>query len=593
MRLKHLRIEPLGEAGWESPLLTFGHRTTLIFAPNGSGKTPVLQSLAACLGFPSKFREDILGKCAAATLTADVDGKDLVIRRAFASGQKEFTATISFEGTTSEHYSEATFSTALFAVLGLTPPALVSTNKQATRPYISTVLPLFYLNQGDGYTAAYKAPASFIEDQFVEMVRFVFGLNPKHSYDVKKSLIEEKEALEAINRKIVFLQRQVEAQSQGLDLTEGNRTALERRVATLSSQIDNLRASVDASGAANSTLTDLLRQKEQQIRTAQTELSELQSRIAGIETIRAEIEGEISTLGLNEEARRVFISFQEICRTPNCGLFVGSSESYGKNLLYLRDQLKDLERNATRAEVRVELLQTRLNELSADRNTLAAKLGSPESGSIDRLVSAVHELTKQLVETEGQRASIQATDAERSKLFRLEQERSRIHDRIEELSASGRTDNDFNRLRVRLRELAVKWMDILEAQNVPRNVDIDLEFRFRFGTETLDLFSGSTKIRLVLAIHAALFEHYISEPSNPFRFLILDTPKQQELHTSDLAKYLTALESLCLANNAQLIISSTEYDHPTFQWDTRWLPSYRGQGRAMYLGRPADRISAQ
>jgi predicted nuclease with TOPRIM domain len=414
--------------------------------------------------------------------------------------------------------------------------------------------------------------------------------NPKHSYEVKRSLIEEKESLEAITRRIVVLQRVVEHQAQGLDLSDGNQSALLQRGASLSAQVDSLRASVDSSGAANSTLAELLKQKENQIRSAQTELAELRSRIAGIETIRSEIEGEIATLGLNEEARRVFISFQEICSSPNCGLFVGSSESYGKNLLYLRDQLKDLERNATRAEVRGELLSARLLELTGERDALAAKLQSPEAGSVDRLVSAVQALTKQLVETENERASIEAVHVERSKLFRLEQERSRFQDRIEEISSSGRQDNDFNRLRFRLRELSVKWMDILETQNVSRNVDIDRDFRFRFNDEPLDVFSGSTKIRLVLAIHAALFEHYISVPSNPFRFLILDTPKQQELQTSDLAKYLTALENVCLTNNAQLILSSTEYDHPTQNVDKRWLPMYSGRAHPMFLGPPSERI---
>ena len=71
----------------------------------------------------------------------------------------------------------------------------------------------------------------------------------------------------------------------------------------------------------------------------------------------------MKTLSLNEEARGVFTSFQEICRTPNCGLFLGSAESYGKNLLYLKDQIKDLERNSQRAEIRAEQLEERIEEL--------------------------------------------------------------------------------------------------------------------------------------------------------------------------------------------------------------------------------------
>ncbi|KVQ42519.1 hypothetical protein WK03_20340 [Burkholderia cepacia] len=121
---------------------------------------------------------------------------------------------------------------------------------------------------------------------------------------------------------------------------------------------------------------------------------------------------------------------------------------------------------------------------------------------------------------------------------------------------TGRADNEFNKLRLTLRELTVKWMQTLDTQNVSTNVDIDLNLRFTFGGETLDVIgsggSSSTTIRLVLAIHAALLEAYLSDKSRPFRFLILDTPKQEELHTADLARYLTELEKMCEANDAHL-----------------------------------------
>ncbi len=357
---------------------------------------------------------------------------------------------------------------------------------------------------------------------------------------------------------------------------------------SLAAQVGALRESVDARGTASSTLTELLRQKEQQIRSKQIDISDLQSRISGIDAIRTEIEGEVKTLGLNEEARRVFSSFREICGTPNCGLFIGGTESYGKNLLYLRDQIKDLDRNALRAELRLEQLKEVLKDLLAERQVLVDKLDSPAIADVDQLVTAVQALTKQQVEVQSELGRIAALKEERSKLFRLEEERLRIQDRIDSLSNSGRTDIEFNKLRFQLRELAVKWMDILDTRNVSRNIDIDLELRFKFNGESLDLFSGSTKIRLVLAIHAALFEAYITEPSRPLRFLILDTPKQQELHTEDLAKYLTELENLCAAKDAQLILSSTEYDHPTGQQDMRWLPMYKGLDHPMYLGTHAD-----
>lgn len=588
MRLRSLKVEPLGQNGWESPLLEFGWRTTLIFAKNGSGKTPIIQSLAASLGFPPKFRDEIFSKCTSVTLEAENEGEPFVIHRILGTNNREFHAILTYRGEESEHFNEGSFSVALFEALGLEPPRILSNKGEVTQPYISTVLPVFYLNQGDGYTAAYKSTNSFILDQFVEMVRFVFGLNPKHSFDVKKSLIDEKAALEAQTRKIVAAQRVFEYQSRGVDDRSANQDILQRRSTDLAAQIETLRDSVDAKGTASSTLTELLRQKDQQIRSKQIELSDLQNRISGIDAIRTEIEGEIKTLGLNEEARRVFSSFREICGAQNCGLFIGSTESYGKNLLYLRDQIKDLDRNALRAEMRIEQLEDVLKDLRAERQVLVEKLDSPATTGLNQLVTAVQALTKQLVEVQTELGRIGALKEERSKLFKLEEERLRIQDRIDGLSNSGRADIEFNKLRLQLRELAVKWMDILDTQNVSRNVDIDLELRFKFNGESLDLFSGSTKIRLVLAIHAALFEAYISEPSRPFRFLILDTPKQQELHTEDLANYLTEIENLCLAKDAQLILSSTEYDRPTGEQDKRWLPMYKGLDHPMYLGKRAD-----
>lgn len=564
----------------------------MLYAANGSGKSPVVRMLASALGFPNNFRTEILERCNAVVLHAESDGKPLIIRRMLEKKNGLFFATIDFDGEHTAHHSEATFSSALFQLLGLMPPQLVSTKGEETKPYIATLLPLFYLIQGHGYSAAYRAPSSFITDQFAEMVRFAFGLNPKHSFEVKKSLIEEKSALEAQTRKIVASQRVLEYQGRGIDGSDTNQAVLRRSAESLTQQIDGLRVSVDAKGSANSTLTELLRQKDEQIRARQLELFELQNRIAGIETIRAEIDGEVKTLSLNEEALGVFKSFQDICRVPNCGLFLGSAESYGKNLLYLKDQMKDLERNSQRTEIRAEQLEVRLEELREERQTLVENLNSTSTSGTDQLVTAVQALTKQLVGVQGELAQISALKEERSKLFKLEQERDRIQDRIERLSNTGRADNAFNDLRLKLRELTVKWMDMLDTTSVSRSIDIDLNLRFTFGGETLETIgsggTSSTTSRLVLAIHAALLEAYLADKTRPFRFLILDTPKQDELHTADLARFLTELEKMCEANNAQLLFSSTEYDHPTAKQDRRWLPKYRGPEKSMYLGKWSD-----
>ncbi|EUC12129.1 ATP-binding protein [Paraburkholderia hospita] len=183
MRLLTLKLQARGVNGWESPTLEFGRRLTSLFAPNGSGKTPIVQALAFCLGFDTKFRDDIREKCEAVVLTVQHRGGDLTIRRTITT---DFHASIDAGDRRREFFSEGDLSRVLFEELGMTVPALVGTNRQLTRPYVSTVLPLFYVRQDGGYNEPYRAPATFIASQFVEMVRFAFGLSPRHSYNARR-----------------------------------------------------------------------------------------------------------------------------------------------------------------------------------------------------------------------------------------------------------------------------------------------------------------------------------------------------------------------------------------------------------------------
>src|SRR5205814_75861 len=99
------------------------------------------------------------------------------------------------------------------------------------------------------------------------------------------------------------------------------------------------------------------------------QMLEVRERIDGLASIRAEIATEVDTLALNGEARRVFESFKDICSNPQCGLFLGNSESYAKNLLYLKDQSKDLERNADRASLHLAHLKEVLANQQSELNS--------------------------------------------------------------------------------------------------------------------------------------------------------------------------------------------------------------------------------
>ena len=582
MKLISLKLSPRGVNGWESPLLVFGQRTTSLHAKNGSGKTPIVQSIPFCLGFDVKFQSDIREKCQYATLTIEHGGQEFRISREFG----DFHVVVEAAGEKKEYFSEGDFSKAFFEELDLSVPILVGTNRQATRPYISSLLPIFYVRQIGGYDEPYRPPAQFIQDQFVEMVRFAFGQGPKRSYTAQKDLLAARDQLEADQRRIVYQQKVLADLSASIDDSPSTRNRLVQRAATLTSQIKDLRESADIAGAASDALTELLHAKEERIRAIRRQHGDLSARVTGIESIRSEIEGEIQTLSLNEESRRVFESFFDVYGRADCGLFLSSSASYAKNLIYLKDQIKDLESNAKRAEAQLSLLADRIKDEESERALIVERINQRDGqAATGQLVSAVQSLTRELIESEQYLASIEQLAEARRKYVQFESARDKTQNRIATLSNHGRSDLDFNVLRNKIQNLTIKWMDILKTPNASREVEIDLDFKFRFGKQTIDVFNGSTRSRIILAIHAAIFEHYLQDRKRPLRFLILDTPKQQELANEDLARYLRALEDLCDEFDGQILISATEYHHEIGGADKEWTPQFSGAEQMMYLGK--------
>ena len=59
-----------------------------------------------------------------------------------------------------------------------------------------------------------------------------------------------------------------------------------------------------------------------------------------LKLVLAELSGEVEILGANVEAAELLRAF---CGRDGCEMFVDSEYSYGRSLLYLKDQIKDLE----------------------------------------------------------------------------------------------------------------------------------------------------------------------------------------------------------------------------------------------------------
>jgi len=483
-------------------------------------------------------------------------------------------------------YNEQEISEYLFSRLGLSTLALTTNKNEPTHPYISTFLPLFYIDQDAGYTSAYKPPASFIKDQYAEMVRLELGVAPKNSFEAKRFLIEKKRELESVNIQIVtneeFISK-LEEQAGGYEITVAQ---IEKELDGLRTEVDELHSSFDATNDADYVLQRLVREKQNERLNLTASIKSLESRISGFNKIKTEIEIEINTLSLNEESRRLFSSFKDICATPGCGLFTASSDSYGKNLLYLRDQIKDLDRNTKFQEMRLDEYKASIRKIDGEIASLEESLTKTDKDSqTTSLIAAISALTRSIIDRQGKKDIIERIESEKENYVQLLNKRRSLQGDISSFEG-GAGSNDLRILEFRnsYRKKIIEWLDVLSTKNVSREITVDSDFNVLFGTEKLSQFSGSTLLRTVLALRAAFFELVISMGRSSIEFLIFDTPRQHDIETKDFAAFIARLKSICNNNRAQVIFSTTEYHYNADKHDIEWLPEFSGFEQPMYLG---------
>lgn len=588
MKLSNLKIEGSKSPAWDSDKLTFGSRVTQLFGPNGCGKTPLIQSIVFALGYPIRFRDDIRENCERVILDIDVGGKTLTFERSF---NKSFDLTVRSDGDVVDtFYDEKEFSNYILPVIGLKNPKLTSKSNEAVQPYISSILPLIYVDQDAGYTSLYSPPASFLKDQFSEMLRLTLGLTPKHSFERKKYLLEKTRRLGSLDRDIVSKESLVVTLQDGLEGPRRDAEGVSKEIDGLKTELASLNESRNLKGDAESVLDSLIYEKQLSLREIEREKTDLMVRIEGVSSIRNEIETEIDTLALNEEARRLFTSFDDICARSDCQLFLGSSESYGKNLLYLRDQIKDLDRNVARYEVRVDELQKQSIGAQEEVARLRAKQDEVEKGEeIDALIRSSSEITKQIVNLQRELQMLEELETEEKAYVSLRSERDSLQNEIASLgSTTSGTDLDVLGVRRSIADGLAHWMDVLNTRNVSRDIRVDSDFGITFGSEVLNQFAGSTLSRVVLAFHATLFELLASSQQSKFGFLILDTPRQQDLEAADLGRFLVELRKMIDRHDAQVVFSTTEYHYDAQEGDVEWQPSFEGAEQNMFLRSPVN-----
>lgn len=582
MKLISLQIFPNGSTGWGSEVLKFGDNITQLYGPNGCGKTPVVQSIPFCLGYPSIFRNDIYDRCNYAILEVETDNGRLQFKRVYSKDVDiEVTEP---NGDQHRFFDEKDLSGFVFKWLEFDTKNLVGNNNRVTSPYISTFLPIYYLDQDIGYTAFYCPQVNFIKDQFSEMMRLAFGLPVKNSFDAKKDKIQAKERLDYLDKEVESHARKLKLAQHEVSSIESSPSEIEYQINSLSEELERLSMSGASKTAAIEAFDQLIHNQRSSLHALINEISDITKRCNGIDRIIKEINTEIETLNLNEEARRVFLSFNEICASENCQLFSSSSESYSKNLLYLKDQIKDLERNTETDRIRLIQLQSQKDEIEKFiSETVDKRNESLQKSGMSTFVAVISEIKDRIFELQIKLSELKKVKAVEEKLLEVSLKRRSALDYFQAFTSERSQTPTLIKLRADLRQYFLNWLDEIHTSNISRDITFKDDFTPVLGMEKISQLKGSTRIRAVLAFHAALLELTANHAKNGLKFLILDTPKQHEIHNEDLNKYMNSLKKLCSKHDLQVVFSTTEYHYSGDKHDVDWTPQFPGSEQNMFL----------
>lgn len=573
MKLIRLQISAKGSHGLNSDTLILASHITQLYGENGCGKSPVIQSILYCLGYPSIFRDVIYEKCEYATLEFTINGINYTIKRFYEKNGVNIEV-ISEVGN-QKFYKESEFSEYIFQLLRLRYESLVSSSRKKIEPYLSSILPIFYLNQETGYSKLYSPASLFIQDQFSEMIRLIFDLPIKNAFDIKKQQLDAKSHLNSIEKKLLEHQEKLDVEIKNLSVQAEPAESIRNSIDALEKEVNILSSSGANNDDSVRTLNRLIISNSNKIQELQDKISFIEGRRRRVTQIISDIEIEIETLTLNESARRIFHSFEQICGTENCQMFSKSNNEYSKNLLYLKDQVKDLERNDIISEQQIKklLVQQHALEIATKEIEKQRELVIDES-EISGLIKAINETKSKIFALQIQLFEIKRIDKLKEKQFEYILSRNKAREKYNSFAQSNRIAPSINHFKNELRILYIKWLEILNTPNIDKNIIFDNDFKPMFGNEKIEQLRGSTLIRAILAYRGALFELMCLKDVLSFGFLIFDTPRQHELDDSHLDAYFKELKELCTNYDVQIIFSGSTYRYEGNDSDIDWIPKY-------------------
>lgn len=594
-RLESFRYIPTVVGGWETPELPFGALFTAVQGENGSGKTPIMKGIMMALGHELQLPPDILQHCSQAQLKLKVDGETFTLTRNL---RPEFELLVQGGAEPEVFQSSRDYARWFAELLGTELRELTSKgNVPTARPlYANLIMPAFWVDQDNGWTVAYFTPAekNFIADQRQEVIRFLTGLPARHPFRDKSEYDRLKEIADRTERLVDMQRYLVDRLRDTGQFVDGEEAELELRR-------NALRADLDANSQTIEAVRSIAGFFEQDIFKLERDLTELRARAAGVARRKgqltlalSELSGEVEILGANVQASELLRGF---CGQDGCQMFAGAEHSYGRALLYLKDQIKDLkvsDRDVTRDE---QVLSGEIDDIEgqiADRHRAReeALAASPEA----QLMAKLNALTKDLVAVQIRLAAYQQLSVEQQKFERLLDKREQDNAAVNAArQRGGKVDTDpVIDVRQQLTDTMQRWLQTLRTKNIKQPAAFDDDFNpvidgVKFSATSHQ--SGSTRTRIVLAFHAALLEVALNRGGNHPGWLLFDAPKQHELDQRDFDAYAEQLKLLAerYPGRVQLVFSVADLKTHFEATDEVWLPSFTNEGgEPRFLG-PAGR----
>ena len=449
---------------------------------------------------------------------------------------------------------------------------------------------MFWVDQDNGWRYLYSPQHDqrFVVNQEEEVTRLLLGLGPRRPFRDRKEFKAAQIEVQALvaqietrRRTLDDLRKDPDASPTGLGRLESDRQRIATKLQAMQSAADAVQVGAQTFQPA---LDEVRARRTEQLRRK----AYMEEQRRQLDEAAAETSGDTELLSQNVIAQR---SFRQFCGNENCQLFAAAeSSSYGRRLLYLGDQMKDLQRYAAALEVDIAQAAEEEKRLAGRESELVAYRASAlEKAGLAAYVSAIGSSMAELASLDAKIAKAREFQSAQRQFEALLQRLETARNRAEDLRPGGRTETaGVDNARSVYQGLIQRWLAILNAKNLPSPY-VDEEFRLHFGADVFhesSPHSGSTRTRIVLAMHAALLETSLYVQGFHPPILLLDAPRQQELEERDLVAFIDALRELRVTYHSelQLVLAVKELNLRLLQDDVEWQPRFEMEGELKYLG---------